>query len=59
MYNDECTRSRDIDNLESKTRDLDFEIDRAKHDLQREIDYLREIIGDLKDRMTILENRNG
>ena len=54
---DDCTRSRDVDNLESKTRDLDFRIDRLEHDLQRQIDYLQNTINSLKEQVNYLENR--
>ena len=55
-YGDECTRSRDIDSLESKTRDLDFDISRLKDDLQRSIDRLEEKVAYLQERINLLES---
>ena len=54
-YGDDCTRSRDIDNLESKTRDLEWSLDRKCNDLQRDIDRLSQRIDELINRINFLE----
>lgn len=45
-YGDDCPRSRDIDNLESKVDNLDYDIRSAKDDLSQDI---RDIRSDLRD----------
>lgn len=55
-YGDECTRSHDIDNLERKTGDLDYDIRRVRDDLEENISQLKGMIEDLKQRIIDLEN---
>jgi len=54
MYND-CDRSKDIDNLDSKTRDLETDIYQIKRDLQTSISHLESQVGRLHERIAILE----
>ncbi len=54
-YGDDCPRSRDIDDLETKTRDLDFDIGRTRDDLQAQIYQLEREITNLLERIRDLE----
>ena len=54
MYND-CDRSKDIDNLDSKTRDLETDIYQIKRDLQTSISHLESQVVRLHERNAILE----
>ena len=55
MSYSECDRSKDIDNLESKTRDLESDIYQIKRDLQTSISHLESQVGRLHERIGILE----
>ena len=55
MYS-ECDRSRDIDNLESKVRDLDFDISNTRKAFQKDVYSLERLIGTLFERIKTLED---
>jgi len=55
MSYSDCDRSKDIDNLESKTRDLESDIYQIKRDLQTSISHLESQVGRLHERIAILE----
>jgi len=55
MSYSECDRSKDIDSLESKTRDLESDIYQIKRDLQTSISHLESQVGRLHERIGILE----
>ena len=55
MSYSDCDRSRDIDSLESKTRDLESDIYQIKRDLQTSISHLESQVGRLHERIAMLE----
>lgn len=63
MYGDECPRDRDIDQLQSDVSSLDYELRRTREDLdalearhRAAIRELNELIGELSQRISELEN---